>query len=304
MEKQRFGRRLLIWAAPAFLAVLLAGCRSDQYYQDIAVRRARAYLLEQSPELTADQIYFVKFNNPFFLTANVLGYGGMPLEGPMSSRQQQICVTWAIPGMDRYYMVFGVSSGRMDQRYPNRLIRKVFTLPNRQLEAAVGAARAYAQNALFSRMDTHEFNSVRFTLPYLLLTNFDLAVNPDGTLPPEACEKEARRLAAFNQFSLAWKMDPASGESMVFCGTAASDMSGWSINFAGRMPDSELNAHTVKVLKTPKDSFTDFAPVPAPVPPEEKLEPEELPAASDVVDSAPAASGGSETKAVSGGEVR
>ena len=98
MEKQRFGRRLLIWAAPAFLAVLLAGCRSDQYYQDIAVRRARAYLLEQSPELTADQIYFVKFNNPFFLTANVLGYGGMPLEGPMSSRQQQICVTWAIPG--------------------------------------------------------------------------------------------------------------------------------------------------------------------------------------------------------------
>lgn len=110
----------------------------------------------------------------------------------MSSRQQQICVTWAIPGMDRYYMVFGVSSGRMDQWYPNRLIRKVFTLPNRQLEAAVGAARAYAQNALFSRMDTHEFNSVRFTLPYLLLTNFDLAVNPDGTLPPEACRKEAR----------------------------------------------------------------------------------------------------------------
>ena len=159
MDTKRIGGRLLLWAAFAFLAIFSAGCRSDQYYQDLAVRRARAYLLKHSPELTADQIYFVKYNNPFFLTADVLGKGGLSLEGAMESRQQQICVTWAIPGRDRYYMVFGVSSGRMDTWYPNRLIHRVFTLPNRPLESAVRTARTYAQNALYSRMNTEEFNA-------------------------------------------------------------------------------------------------------------------------------------------------
>ena len=272
MEKTRFSRRLILWAAFAFLTAVAGGCRSDQYYQDIAVRRARAYLLKESPELTADQIYFVKFNNPFFLTADVLGEGGMPQKERMTSRQQQICVTWAIPGMDRYYMVFGVSSDRMDQWYPNRLIRRAFILPNRSLEAAVKTARSYAQNSLYSRMNTNEFNSVRFTLPYLLVTNFELSVNPEMTLTPEECEKEARKLAVSCQFSLVWKMDAASKESMVFCGTAAGNMGGWKINFAGRVPDEELEKHTVQVLKTPKDSFNDFAPVEPPVPPEEPTE--------------------------------
>lgn len=271
MNKKRIAGRLWFLAAFVFPAVFLAGCRSDQYYQDIAVKRARAYLLKHSPELTADQIYFVKYNNPFFLTADVLGRGGLSLEGAMNSRQQQICVTWAIPGRDRYYMVFGVSSGRMDTWYPNRLIHRVFTPPNRPLDTAVKTARAYAQNALYSRMNTEEFNSIRFTLPYLRLTNFELAVNPEMTLTPEECEKEARQLAASCQFSLVWKMDPASGESMVFCGTAGTNLAGWKINFAGRMPDSEVEAHTVKILKTPKDSFTDFAPVELPPPEEEPM---------------------------------
>lgn len=270
MDTKRIGGRLLLWAAFAFLAIFSAGCRSDQYYQDLAVRRARAYLLKHSPELTADQIYFVKYNNPFFLTADVLGKGGLSLEGAMESRQQQICVTWAIPGRDRYYMVFGVSSGRMDTWYPNRLIHRVFTLPNRPLESAVSTARTYAQNALYSRMNTEEFNSVRFTLPYLRLTNFDLAINPEMTLTPEEYKKEARKLASSCQFSLVWKMDPASGESMVFCGTAGPNLAGWKINFAGRMPDAEVEAHTVELLKTPKDSFADFTPVEPPLPPEEE----------------------------------
>lgn len=289
MEKKRWIRRLLVWAAFALPAVVLTGCRSDQYYQDIAVQRARAYLLEQSPELTADQIYFVKFNNPFFLTADVLGEGGMPQKERMTSRQQQICVTWAIPGMDRYYMVFGVSSGRMNLWYPNRLIRRAFTPPCRQLESAIAAARAYAQNALYSQMNTNEFNSVRFTLPSLLHTDFELSVNPEMTLTPEECEKEERKMAASCQFTLAWKMDAASKESMVFCGTAAGNMSGWKINFAGRIADQELAEHTLKVLKTPKDSFTDFEPLEPPVPPEEETVPEpeegkETPAAEEKED--------------------
>ena len=52
-------------------------------------------------------------------------------------------------------------------------------------------------------------------------------------------------------------------------------LAGWKINFAGRMPDAEVEAHTVEVLKTPKDSFADFTPVEPPLPPEEELMMEE-----------------------------
>lgn len=48
-------------------ARLTAGCRSDAYYQDRAVQRARAYLLEHATELSAEQLYFVKFNRPVLL---------------------------------------------------------------------------------------------------------------------------------------------------------------------------------------------------------------------------------------------
>ena len=40
----------------AALLGLTAGCRSDAYYQDRAVQRARAYLLEHATELSAEQL--------------------------------------------------------------------------------------------------------------------------------------------------------------------------------------------------------------------------------------------------------
>ena len=47
-------RRFGVTFAALLAAVSFFGCRSDQYTQEKAVERARAFLLEESPELTVD----------------------------------------------------------------------------------------------------------------------------------------------------------------------------------------------------------------------------------------------------------
>ena len=51
----------------AAAAVLLCGCRSDRYYQARAAERARAYLLENAPELDPQQCSFVRYNDNEFI---------------------------------------------------------------------------------------------------------------------------------------------------------------------------------------------------------------------------------------------
>ena len=75
----------------AALLGLTAGCRSDAYYQDRAVQRARAYLLEHATELSAEQLYFVKFNRPVLLVGPVLPGGSQPGEGSRGSNQTEGC---------------------------------------------------------------------------------------------------------------------------------------------------------------------------------------------------------------------
>ena len=56
-------KSLLMLAA----AAILAGCRSDLYYQNRAVDRARNFLLEEKAgELSVDEMNFVRFNQPAF----------------------------------------------------------------------------------------------------------------------------------------------------------------------------------------------------------------------------------------------
>ena len=98
----------------AVCAMLLCGCRSDRTYQNRAAERARSFLLENAPELTPQQVSFVKYNDPFFMTGD--GLSGK------STGIMQICVAWNIPDADTLYMVFGVSRERMDDWYPNRII--------------------------------------------------------------------------------------------------------------------------------------------------------------------------------------
>ena len=271
----RYGKREMFLSGLPLLAAALfltAGCRSDAYYQDRAVQRARAYLLENAKDLTADQLYFVKFNRPVLLTGEVLPAGSQP--GERQTGIQQICVTWRIPGRDLDYLVFGASGGSMEYWYPNRLIEKKFEKFGLPIQAAMKLARAYAQNYLYDGLSVAEFNRIRFDFPFVIETAFPLVADPTGKLDPKETEAVRKRLSALPQLSLVWPLDDH-GECIVFCGNGQGDLSGWAINFAGKMKKAELDAATVKVVKTPDNAQT-------PIEPSEEKSPETAEAGKDV----------------------
>lgn len=236
-------------------SILLSGCRSDVYYQNRAVERARKFLLANAPELSVEQIYFVKYNSPILLTAPILDKRGKIEREMVTAEQRQICVTWAIPGMDKYYLVFGSSSGRMEFWYPNRLIRKTFRQFSPPLNAAMETARKYALNYLYEDMSVTEFNEVRFYFPYVIETKFEYVLDPTGNASQEEIDKVRTGLEKKTQYSLVWKF-PERGEAMVFCGASQPDLTGWNVNFAGWVPFEELDAETIEVVRTPEDATT------------------------------------------------
>ena len=67
----------------------------------------------------------------------------------LSSDLQQICVTWMIPGKKDLYMVFGVSSARMDGWEPNRIILRDYARYQPVTAGAVSQVRTFAQNNFF-----------------------------------------------------------------------------------------------------------------------------------------------------------
>ena len=250
-----FGALLCAWCA--------TGCRSDAYYQNRAAERARSYLLDNAKELSAEEKYFVTFNDPVFLTAPIIGDFNFVKEqsqnAPVLNDQlMQICIAWKMPQREEWYLVYGASNGRMDFWYPDRLIRKKFHASKISgLERAVAQSRTYARNNLFDLMSAREQNFIRFNFPAVYETNFELNFNPTGQASPEDVEK-ARALAERSiQYSLVWA-EPGDPDIAVFCGTGAAEMQGWQINFAGKTSKDELRRHTVKIIKTPEQFYRDF----------------------------------------------
>lgn len=247
----------------AAAAVFCGGCHSDAYYQNRAVERAREYLLDRASELSAEEKYFITFNDPVFLTAPILGSKSFvkdrTLESPVLNDQlNQICISWKLPGRNEWYLVYGASSGRMDFWYPERLIRKKFAPPNvSDLEKAAADARTYARDNLFGLMSVEEQNFIRFHFPSVYETNYELNFNPTG----EADEKTIAKSRAFAessiQYSLVWEI-PGDGDIIVFCGPGGLEMAGWQINFAGKTSADELRRHTVCRIKTPEEFYRKF----------------------------------------------
>ncbi|MDR0931486.1 MAG: hypothetical protein LBM70_00480 [Victivallales bacterium] len=232
---------------------LSSGCRSDVYYQDRAVQRAREYLLKHSPELTSDQLYFVKYNRPLLLAGDILP--ATSKNGMATSELKQICVSWRIPGCEEDYLIYGASSGSMQFWYPNRLIRKKFRKFSLPIDSAMAQARIYSQNYLYNQLGVAEFNQIRFDFPYVIESKFTPIFDPAGTLKPEEIAALKAALETKTQLSLVWKIND-SGDCAVFCGYSQGDLSGWTINFGGKMRQSEVDAATVRMLKTPDDAQT------------------------------------------------
>lgn len=247
----------------AACVVLAGGCRSDVYYQNQAVERARKFLLDEAKELTAEEKYFVIFNDPVFLTSPIIGTPDFThersLEAPMLNDQLlQICISWKLPKRDEWYLVYGASNGRMDFWYPDRLIRKKFAISNvSDLEKATDLARTYARDNLFGLMDVAEQNFIRFHFPAVCETNFEPNFNPTGEATPEEIKKARKNAGKSTQYSIVWEF-PDQKEAAVFCGFGGPEMFNWKINFAGWVSVDDLRRHTVRVIKTPAEYYRDF----------------------------------------------
>ena len=227
-----FSGTLLLLTTAAFA---LCGCQSDRYYQARAAERAREFLIENSPELTPAQVAYVKFNDPVLLTGEGLkGY---------ERGVQQICVTWDIPGCQSLYMVFGASRARMDDWYPNRVIRKDFVSPGPAINQAVETCRQYAITNFYEVLSKSDLNKIRLSNPEIVETGFEPRPDQNGVVPQTT------------QISLQWQI--SEHRYAVFCGYAPkSDLAGWQIDFAAIVPDYEANFVRGKLLKSPADYNT------------------------------------------------
>lgn len=239
-----------------FAALLFCGCHSDQYYQNEAVGRARKFLLQNTNDLTAEQINFVRFNTPVLLHSLVSGdvkERSTPRNLPRE--QYQVCVTWIIPGKDDLYMVSGVSGARMSDWYPNRLIKRSFRKDSAVLPKAAAQCVAYAENSFFTGMTPDEINQVRFSMPYLYHSSLALNLDPAGNADSAALAELRQKAAEKNQYAVVWKLGR---RNLVFAGLADPGFKGWNIALAGFFTDRELSGKLSIELMTPGDYMKPF----------------------------------------------
>ena len=238
---------VLPFAAFALL-ILFSGCRSDIYYQNRAVERARKFLLKNANDLDWKQQEFVRYNDPVILHSDVIGSKGLAGARELKSEQRQICVTWQIPGQKGVYMVFGVSGGRMANWYPERLIYKDYgTLPD-VLAGVSRQAADYARNNLFGQTSVETMNRIRFNTPALLITDFKIAL----PLPADPDERKAFEAALAQKLQLTLVWDDGNNNSVYFCGRGMPDLTLWQIERAGIISNDELKKRTLHTVLTPE----------------------------------------------------
>ena len=264
MSNRRKVHRAAVFAGMlALTAAVFCGCRSDAYYQNRAAERARKYLLEEAEGLSAEEKYYITFNDPVFLTSPIIGAKGFVKDeslsaSTLSDQLNQICIAWRLPGRQEFFMVYGASNGRMDYWYPERLIRKRFVLPQATgLEKATADSRKYATNNLFGLMTVEEQNLIRFNFPTVYETNFALNLNPRGDADAETLAKAAEEAARGIQYSIVWER-PGASEAAVFCGVGGFEMKTWKLNFAGKVAREDLLKHTVARIKSPEEFYAPF----------------------------------------------
>lgn len=236
------------------LALLSAGCKSDQFYQSRAADDAREFLLEHAPELTADQVCYVRYNDPLLLVGE--GVGDPNDLGPWqqsSSYIRQICVAWEIPGRDEIYMVCGFSEERMQYWSPNRLIRKKFHKSAQAQDPMLSQSREYLLHNLTDGLTTAEINLVRYTYPTLVESNFDVNFKTNLEENSDAVAAKKEMLTKNKQYSLIWELGD---RRAVFTGYSTEELSGWNILFAGILTADEVKQHTLSVVKTPENFNT------------------------------------------------
>ena len=230
-------------AAVSGALMLLCGCQADIHYQAAAVERARKFLLQDAvKELDLEQQSFVRYSDPVLLHAPCIGQTGISTDGNLKSELRQICVVWNIPGKDQLYMVFGVSSPRMSDWYPNRLLKKSFRKRLPGVEVLMPQVIAFARLNLMDKLTVAEMNHIRYTLPALAL----------GAFPVKA--QSAAKGGKFVQYALIWQLGD---RSIVFTGLVkeGDKVSSWQCESAGFYSAAECAGYTRKLLTSQENAF-------------------------------------------------
>ena len=236
------------------LAIVVCGCRSDIYYQNRAVERARKFLLENCRELSVEESQFIRYNTPVLLHSPLLGGAAKgPSKEHLNSQLSQICVAWMVPGRKELVMVFGVSRAKMDFWEPNRVLIRDYSSHVPVLNTVIGSARSYVQDNYSLDMSAREFNVVRFSYPSLLRTDFELNFDVQGKKSDTEIAAALDEAAEKVQYSLVWKV--SENKNMVLVGLADHKFGSWSVSLAEFMDDKALNEHTLAVILTPAEGL-------------------------------------------------
>ncbi len=233
---------LILFLASAML--LTGGCRSRGYYQDQAVNEARAFLLEELPSMPLMDREYIKFNRPFMLVS--------PISGSSSVGQAQICICWMTPDNPDTYMVFGVSSMRMQDWSPVRIIRKRFESSDANFLQIAAKASYEILQSNFDLLSVAAVNHLRFTQPGVWKTSFPLNSDPGCKLTTE----ELAAAETMKRYVLAWEIEENGNKFYaVYGGTAENDqLAKFKYYFKGIYPEAVFRAN-----------LTDPEPVIAPV---------------------------------------
>ncbi len=127
-------KHVLFCIAAASMICLAAGCKSEAFYHDLAVKKARTYAIEHLPELSEEARHEVSYTKPVIMKKRLFGRG----EGAESKRDiVQSCIVWKLPedGTKRI-VVFGVGQNRMDDWYPVRALIKTYEVAGKKGAAA------------------------------------------------------------------------------------------------------------------------------------------------------------------------
>lgn len=239
-DEIRSGLRIYILPLILMSAVFFSGCQSDDYYKEQAVIRAREYVLKNSKDLTTLQREYIRYNKPLIMARSILGEYPEAQSSMISQELSHVCIAWVVPEEKEAFVVFGVSDNRLFDWSPNRLIRKQYKIKEMVKISAVASATSYVmQNMLY--LSTEQRNHIRFAIPEIKPTKFQLDLNPLG----ETKETEVARLKQLTQNTFIWpSVKP--DKKIVVCGLGGPDLSGWKPIFGQEMDNTELQSNLVE----------------------------------------------------------
>jgi hypothetical protein len=222
------------------VVVLLSGCRSDDYYKDAAVKKARTFLLEEEKGLTLMQREYIRYNKPVIMAQDILGEYPDAQSSALTSALSQVCIAWIVPGAKDAYIVYGTSGNRLLGWSPNRLIKKHYAkIDYKRISATTNAVDFAMNNFLY--LSVAQRNRIRFGIPKIIVTDFSVDYTDAGKNKPA----KIKALKALTQKSFVWDSLKA-GHKVVVCGLGQPDLGEWSPFFGQEITDAELQKHILK----------------------------------------------------------